>query len=202
MSAELLRKPRNINSVQDDMESFFWMVPYHILRYMNHTQVSDVKSIMEAIFEEQHQENPCAPICGGHGKDSFFLCSWYYLTAGFTVEGNNPIQHLLFTLTGHWADWYTSLRRTQWEVSNAIVNEGRSREDAIKRHPFDSRNLAMRNYDCMIEVFEKVLAMTTWPIDDAALDHLPQKNARKSGDIRTKKCKHLAKRRWGGRGRW
>lgn len=178
MSAAILLTPGKLNTVHDDMESVFWLLLYHILRYMKHDRLRNLKNTMEFIFDEEQPATPDTSARGGNGKRSVLVYQ-EYVGSNFTVEGNKPLTTLINDLLAYWGEWYQDLTANSTKVIVTMRVKLISKEEAAKLHPFDPQNLAMYTYDISLKAFEKALAMTDWPTDDKAVDHLPKKRARK-----------------------
>jgi len=67
MSVLLLDRPDKLQDLQDDLESFFYVVLYHALRYMRHNKVNKVNAIIEKVFDD-YVEDDDGQITGGDGK--------------------------------------------------------------------------------------------------------------------------------------
>jgi len=52
MSSMLLKNLSDLQSIQDDLETLFWLVLYNSLLYHSHNLASDVAEIVQAAFDE------------------------------------------------------------------------------------------------------------------------------------------------------
>ncbi|KAF9554508.1 hypothetical protein CPC08DRAFT_602894, partial [Agrocybe pediades] len=69
MSASLLLRPKKIHTLQDDIESFFWVPAYMILCFLKHNWTSQAKLIMESVYDErQSNVRTDGIVLGGTGK--------------------------------------------------------------------------------------------------------------------------------------
>lgn len=69
MSAFLLENPEKIHRLQDDVESFFWVLLYHASRYLkNSIPVEKLDSMMKRIFDQVDPSFPGREDTGGMGK--------------------------------------------------------------------------------------------------------------------------------------
>jgi len=64
MSILLLEMPNKLQDLQDDLESFIYVVLYHVLWYMIHNKVDNVSPIIERVFNDYTN----GTIQGGAGK--------------------------------------------------------------------------------------------------------------------------------------
>ncbi|KAJ8519091.1 hypothetical protein ONZ45_g3920 [Pleurotus djamor] len=58
MSINLSSQPDKLQSVYDDIESFFWVIVYFAIRYTSHNHSTDVRSMMNKLFEECRIDGP------------------------------------------------------------------------------------------------------------------------------------------------
>ncbi|KAF8967491.1 hypothetical protein BDZ97DRAFT_1803556 [Flammula alnicola] len=84
MSINILRRADSVHTLQDDLESFFYVVLYFTLRYLKHTKTAVVSEILKRIFD-QHLEYENSSATGGDGKCALiafkrhrkrFRCDW------------------------------------------------------------------------------------------------------------------------------
>jgi len=67
MSILFLEMPDKLQDLQDDLESFVYVVLYHVLRYMNHNKADNVRVIIQRVFDD-YFINANGTIQGGAGK--------------------------------------------------------------------------------------------------------------------------------------
>ncbi|KAJ3512352.1 hypothetical protein NLJ89_g3568 [Agrocybe chaxingu] len=90
MSALLLRLPRKLHTVQDDLESFFYVILYHALQYLHHNKTEeDVERIILRIFDQCTYEPYPGQYIGGDGKQSMILTRT--TLEKFIVTSNAPL---------------------------------------------------------------------------------------------------------------
>ncbi|KDQ28303.1 hypothetical protein PLEOSDRAFT_1009535, partial [Pleurotus ostreatus PC15] len=68
MSIGLLLNPHKQHTTRDDLESFFWVVLYYGLRYVPHTLVKRVQSVMAEIFDYHNFSHLDQKARGGYAK--------------------------------------------------------------------------------------------------------------------------------------
>lgn len=184
MSVALLESPDNVNTLQDDLESFIWLILYHVLRYMKHNRTDVLKDVIASIFDEIHIKSDQPP-WGGWGKSTVLTPLRGPLKLTFAVDGNSPltlwIDDMLDTLE-QWDRLITAHKRC---IILAGGSANPSRDEAMKRLPFDDSTALLRNHDNMISTFEAVIYMDTWPKSDPALDAFlpPVKRKRDMDDV-------------------
>ncbi|KAG6842702.1 hypothetical protein H0H87_010959, partial [Tephrocybe sp. NHM501043] len=71
MSSFLLKGTHTVHTIQDDMESFVYVVLYHALRYLGHNASSPVPVILAKIFDSEELDNE-GIARGGHNKKVLF----------------------------------------------------------------------------------------------------------------------------------
>ncbi|KAG6851232.1 hypothetical protein H0H87_001364, partial [Tephrocybe sp. NHM501043] len=72
MSSFLLKGTHTIHTIQDDMESFVYVVLYHALRYLEHNGNWNVPDVLDYIFDYEQPDND-GIARGGHNKQLLFL---------------------------------------------------------------------------------------------------------------------------------
>ncbi|KAG6810142.1 hypothetical protein H0H92_013135 [Tricholoma furcatifolium] len=157
MSCLLLRREALVHSIQDDMESFYYVMLYYGLRFLSHNyKKMEVRQLLHEIFDqEKHGANGKA--YGGDGKA--------LLLVGLTFEGldfkftTEPFDHWWDGTHKAVSEWFAHCRQ---KSSNANTNA----------EPLDPSQLGLRNHDAIVKVFQSVLGMT-WPKDEHKVDAAP-----------------------------
>jgi len=67
MSILFLEMPDKLQDLQDDLESFVYVVLYQVLHYMNHNKADNVCVIIQRVFND-YFINANGTIQGGAGK--------------------------------------------------------------------------------------------------------------------------------------
>jgi len=185
MSYRLLRDPSAYHELQDDLESFCYVVLYLALRYLPHNKVPALPVIMKKVFEE-HSTTPTG-VDGGDGKYSMFS-NRKHIGVDLEFTDNKPITSWIDVALRVVGDWYLYLYQSMiYVVPGTALME-------LKHRPF-------RDHKALDQIFQTALAAKTWPKDDKAIDHLPPNgknsyNKRKregvdGGSVKTKKSKSL-----------
>ncbi|KAG6823643.1 hypothetical protein H0H87_000609, partial [Tephrocybe sp. NHM501043] len=91
MSSHLLLGTHTIHTIQDDMESFVYVVLYHGLRYLEHNSTWNVPDILNYIFDYERPDKDGMPR-GGHHKANLFTDP--YITLGYAFKFySGPLNH-------------------------------------------------------------------------------------------------------------
>lgn len=161
MSIKLLTDPTDLHELQDDLESFCYVVIYLSLRYLPHNKVSVLPAIMKHVFE--HHYNVPTGVFGGNGKDNM-VQSRGYIGEDLEFTNNKPLTAWIDSALTIIEDWYTSMRRWRRMKQSGSTAAG-DLELKLKDQPMHDHNALDRN-------FQAALA-ETWPQNDKAMDHLP-----------------------------
>ncbi|KAG6812402.1 hypothetical protein H0H92_003083 [Tricholoma furcatifolium] len=154
MSCLLLRrKAPLVHSIQDDIESFYYVMLYCGLRFLSHNYQRDVRQFLHKIFD-QEEFGADGKVYGGDGKA--------LLLVGLTFEGldfkftTEPFHYWWDGTRKAVSEWFAYCRQ---KSSNANANA----------EPLDPSQLGLRNHDAIVKVFQSVLGMT-WPKDEHKVD--------------------------------
>jgi hypothetical protein len=156
MSIKLLKDPTDFHELQDDLESFCYVVIYLALRYLPHNKVSMLPVIMKHVFE--HHYNVSTGVYGGNGKESM-VNSRGYIGEDLDFTDNEPLTSWIDMALRFVADWYAYLNQSVQYFSPEISR-------------LELRNRPLRDHKSLDETFETAL-LKTWPQNDKAVDHLP-----------------------------
>ncbi|KIM35933.1 hypothetical protein M413DRAFT_32162 [Hebeloma cylindrosporum] len=156
MSIKLLKDPTDLHELQDDLESFCYVVIYLALRYLPHNKVSVLPAIMANVFE--HHYNVPNGVLGGNGKDSMVLTRGY-IGKDLNYTNNEPLTSWVDAALRLFRDWYLYF-------DGANIADGPLRLVALKDQP-------LRDHEAFGQIFQAALAKT-WPKNDKAKDHLPK----------------------------
>jgi hypothetical protein len=154
--------PTKQHSVQDDMESFIILVLYHGLRYMKHNAF-ELRWIMSKVFDDSHV-GPDGYTRGGDGKRALFMAG-AYLDKNFEFTENKPMTYWInyaIDAVGEWLQYkIPTPKRGLQQKKNAPA-------------PLEFDQLELRDYQQLMDCWEKVLTMSGWPSDDEAFDQCPK----------------------------
>ena len=151
MSIALLVYPDKRHDNQDDLKSFFFIILYFTLRFMNHSQLYDISRIMASLFDQCILCADGTPT-GGEAKSS--LCTSkrnLYIPLDFRVIDNDPLTKLVLKVVSAWF----------------ILHNG-------WRQVIES-SLALYNHINFSQLFDNFLKSDVWPTDDKAVDNLLSK---------------------------
>ncbi|KAJ8519090.1 hypothetical protein ONZ45_g3926 [Pleurotus djamor] len=183
MSVELSAQPDKCHSVQDDIESFFWVVFYHAIRYAAH-DYPDVRSVISKVFDECYFH--ASKVVGGTAKHMLitkgtvdsrrvnFSCDAlddfiYDSRALLAEEEVNKIQ----------AQRQTRVRRAATkEEKKKASGKRRSKKDSHNSDeegngqpgPSSTQPTISDSHADYVALFKRALKCD-WPEDDAAVDY-------------------------------
>jgi len=176
MSIDVLRNIGKLHTVQDDLESFFWVVLYGIVRYMETTKKYHLEDAMHTVFD--YYNTIGNTVKGGHTKADFLqTCDPF--GENFHVVANPSLTWFIRSFRSMVLDYSTYLssissRAVKLGLMDATLTPEAARERAIKESNTD--NLQLKNHDSIEELF-KVIDTGTWPATDPSTDRLEQKSA-------------------------
>ncbi|KAG6825497.1 hypothetical protein H0H87_009403 [Tephrocybe sp. NHM501043] len=167
MSSHLLQGTHTIHTIQDDMESFIYVVLYHGLRYLedNGHWHSSVPAILDNIFDSEHL-GPDGIMRGGQTKLFLFLHPQTVLGHRFQFH-SEP-----FDIWWNWVhpavkQWHDHLdlelsakvkrKRTVTHPSAALVH--------LKPLPSSPSQLALNTHEHMDVIFKEQLD-SSWPVPE------------------------------------
>ncbi|KAG5650429.1 hypothetical protein H0H81_012290 [Sphagnurus paluster] len=158
MSSLLLMNKGKVHTIQDDMESFFYVMLYHCIRYLPHKMTSRVELILRHIFDYILTDT-VGLNHGGHLKQLLILnLGRTPPFDGFEITNNQPLNGWIssaFDIFGEWLSAVLPKRRPDLE-------------------PDSLRGLKLFDHNYMAELFKVALARadSEWPKDDKAVDYL------------------------------
>ncbi|KAJ8475424.1 hypothetical protein ONZ45_g15614 [Pleurotus djamor] len=182
MSVQLSKQPSKVHTVQDDIESFFWVVVYHAIRYSLHDQ-ADVSTLIRKLFDECFMDGPQAT--GGTQKSMLINES--------NLDGRRlnfecvPLTSFVFKFRTHLEDLAREHTRKLREEEAKAISE-RERKNSSKP-PKNVSGRSLRNdagpsessssstnvidkkaHSTVSKLFKDALA-STWPKSDKAVDY-------------------------------
>lgn len=171
MSVNLLGRLDKKNALQDDIESFFWVLLYATIRYLS-TSISEsgesVPLILKLIFDVALNNGKAT--LGGSVKKEVVMES-KYLGEEFSVTDNIPltllIEDILFIMRPYFEYWQRlhmevkSLARRK-EITLAAARELYLAPETLDRFEFS-------RHESMIALTHKALAQK-WPTKEPAED--------------------------------
>jgi hypothetical protein len=158
MSIKLLTDPTDLHELQDDLESFCYVVIYLALRYLPHNKVSALPTIMTNVFE--HHYNASTGVFGGTGKECM-VNSRRYIGKDLDFTDNEPLTSWIDVALRFVADWYAYSNQSIQYISAEIPH-------------LEYSNRPLRDHKALDQTFQIALKKT-WPQNDKAIDHHPPK---------------------------
>ncbi|KAA1467096.1 hypothetical protein DENSPDRAFT_227079 [Dentipellis sp. KUC8613] len=153
MSIAILRKKpkKTIHEHCDDVESIFWLLVFHVLRYQPSVagEIDDLEEQLQDIFDSSTLGKD-GRVYGGKGKINF---------AGLTSLPEEDLQGALHTALGCLLQELRDIFFTAYTTAAVVSKEE-------KKAARDS----LRSIDAIRDIFQKWLAEGSWPENDAAVD--------------------------------
>jgi hypothetical protein len=162
MSTELLEKPTKMQNISDDLESAFWVLLYHALRFVKHNQTSaniDMGFLFD--FGLRKEVGGKMRSVGGQGK------------------------RVMLTGPGDWADLEFESSPLTWLFKElhklfeqALLYRTLTNQLGANA-PFKDADEKLQDAKWVIQMFEEALESDGWPEDDEVPDQLPPSPERK-----------------------
>ena len=171
MSIKLLKNPTDLHELQDDLESFCYVVLYLVLRYLPHNKVSVLPAVMTTVFEEHY--NLPTGARGGNGKFAM-IHGQGDIGPDLEFTNNEPLTTWIQIALIVIKDWYYYLEhlgqssRQQYMLPGTSIN-AMSHDSGLKL-----KDRPMRDHHDLDQNFQAALEKT-WPQNDKAVDHFPPK---------------------------
>jgi len=160
-----------MHTLQDDLESIFWVVLYVIMRYMGYKVELEhrLQDIVNIFFQHTTRNGESH---GGAGKRDFM---GYHLSK-FVIPDNVPLTDLLSNFRRMIQHFHHFMERMNHEFGLIMFdNENVNIPDGIRAASMklndDFQRLEIRNYDAIETLFTNALSHKKWPKDDKAFDH-------------------------------
>jgi hypothetical protein len=204
MSVFLLEKPDKVQDLQDDMESFFYVVLYHVVRYMNHNKLSEVTNIIEKVFDD-YTEHADGQLTGGSGK-SGMITRRLHIEKDFEVSSNRPLNSWLQFMLNSLKEWLSHIesldKSCHWaeeedDEDGEIVSPNKNENDSIGVGPNSkaaschqraasplaaSEHLKLHNHRLIEAKWRALLNKGRWPANDGPVDHLSDVSLKRTHD--------------------
>ncbi|KIM35915.1 hypothetical protein M413DRAFT_449535 [Hebeloma cylindrosporum] len=188
MSIKLLKDPTDLHVLQDDLESFCYLVLYVALRYLPHSKVSTLADIVKNVFENHY--DLAERVCGGLGKSSMvYDRNFIGRKLGFT--DNQPLTNWIEVALNVIKDWYRYLNDLERQK---FARPGPS----FNAITLKLEDRPMRDHSYLDQQFRSALEQE-WPENDEAVDRLPKRKPKRTLEreeadaeeesVRTKKFK-------------
>ncbi|KAG5649302.1 hypothetical protein H0H81_004755, partial [Sphagnurus paluster] len=170
MSCLLLMDHHSVHTVQDDMESFVYVILYVGLRYLEHNKSKDTLHIMSEIFDHEkvNTEGKCT---GGENKKAM-IRAFAKLEDDFQFACE-PLDNWFRIVLEMLREWVEYVAPPKPVVSERSFTYRKTTAEPKPRPPIES--LALYDHKEMANLFASALdPSTVWPLDDAAKDCLPE----------------------------
>jgi len=157
MACLILQDRQKPHTIQDDIESFVYVVLYHSIRYLSHNKSEDLELILDEFFDDKKFNRGGLRVGGGHKLTWFRLRGDVYPFDGFEVTNHAPLN-----------DWITGSFDVVGEWLEVV---GRSRRlapspDAVLR------TLQLYSHQPIADLFARCLSHQGWPTNDKAVDRM------------------------------
>ncbi|KAG5640110.1 hypothetical protein DXG03_001186 [Asterophora parasitica] len=155
------RNSQKVHTIQDDMESFLYVVFYYCLRYFPHNKGTSTLYIMKNVFHDHSN-------FGGEGKQCLIFCLSYICDDfWFTTE---PLQRWFAFALNAFKQW---LEFADPKIP-LLARRGSTSLTAYKDTSNPPDHFDLKDHNFMEALFKTVLESTDWPdSDDAPKDSLP-----------------------------
>lgn len=195
MSAPILMNPGKQPVLQDDIESFVWVILFHVLQYTKHSiPLDNIQDIMFQVFDRFECVN--GVYSGGRPKEHLCSMPFSFLGHGFKVIGNAPLTDLIFGLLSALAEWHRYVREQRVIHKDASATDDAEPSDAgqpkgFRINPEDlqlsnlnhvcrppqptlpgSQTLQLHGHTGVHVLFIKALTSNNWPDSDSAVNNL------------------------------
>lgn len=154
--------PGKQHILQDDLESFVYVVLYHVLRYCNHSSLENLADTMIKIFDD-YTVNAAGVYTGGLAKGTLFSNHQYVLGRRFNFF-DNP----------HLNSWFKYCIRAvgEWHRhAMAVMEDLVETTDALPLG--DISQLLLKDHATLGQKWDELLQLPGWPENDKAVDQLP-----------------------------
>ncbi|KAG5634110.1 hypothetical protein H0H81_003369 [Sphagnurus paluster] len=184
MSCLLLMDHHPVHTIQDDMESFVYVVLYHGLRYLSHNKPKKTLSIMRDIFDYEEYDVDGERTGGSHKKA--MIRSFAILEEDFHLD-SKPLDQWLRKMFKMLREWIEFVTPTVEEV-DIFGDDDKSDKPSVPT-PTLSPHLSKTSVDLsdhtkMAEIFAKALDRGIWPENDAAVDSFPYLKAQERSSVK------------------
>ncbi|TFY69239.1 hypothetical protein EVG20_g3229 [Dentipellis fragilis] len=156
MSIAILRKRpmKTVHEHSDDLESIFWLLVYHVLRYQPSIakEVNHLEDKLQAIFDSSFKAKD-GQVCGGEGKETF-LGMFKITSEELKSALHSQLAGLLLDLVHAFYVVYLP------PCVITIISEERWKE----------AHVSLSDMNAIRDIFRRRLAEGVWPENDGAID--------------------------------
>jgi len=156
MSSALLRLSTKLHNLQDDLESFFYLVLYLSLSKLPFTTkvARSKRAIIDGVFAQCTFDDVLGTYIGGSEKYMLIRNLPNSCIAGLVFDDNKPLTDFLMSTIDALEEYYDHSRAVEKAIANKTKTE-RLKED------FETLNL--RDHTYLQHLFDKALGEVGWP---------------------------------------
>ena len=153
------------HEVSDDLESFFWVLMYEVVRYRN-DKAKDFAEAMQFVFDTHTAPDKAGVVRGGDGK---LNCVGGYKFSRKVIRGlvKTPCRKILEEMRSLFREIYCDITEGNASDTGSGTDEDEDRE--LEQRVKDARE-KLRSSEVFLEIIERHLG-SDWDIDnDGSLD--------------------------------
>ncbi|KAJ3504749.1 hypothetical protein NLJ89_g7775 [Agrocybe chaxingu] len=163
LSAGLLQDPHKRLTLQDEIESFFYVLFYYAIKFLPHNlSAKEVEMILEKVFEKFWYDFVLRELTGGDDKHSMIIRRAYVRELRFV--GNEPLSEFIRQCLKYLAEyyrWQESVGEYDWSCERTRMTGVDYLSDTPVPGPLEKLKLA--THECLRALFESTLAREDWP---------------------------------------
>jgi len=182
--ARLLDPWSRPHEVSDDLESFFWVLMYEVVRYRNVTTM-DLGELMRQVFDDHSEPDAAGIVRGGDGKLNCVVAGTKISSLLILSLVKTPCHMILEEMRSLFGDLYRHI-----ESGNVFSHLRTNIEEARKLDPrVQDALVKLKTPDVFLAIMEKYLT-SEWDIDDDGSIDLtePQQDPAASRNRRKRKA--------------
>jgi hypothetical protein len=158
ISVLLLKQPTKPHTIQDDIESFIYIILYQGLSHLKHNKTEQLGVIMDQVFDFNWKLGDT--YTGGEGKNAMFRAGGY-IDFDFEFTDNAPMTDWLQHAINSGGDWLTWVAR---KMPKALVAASSSTPSFPIAAPLpNNTGLAFETHDAFVEKWKELLDRSDWP---------------------------------------
>ena len=146
------------HEVSDDLESFFWVLVYEIVRYRA-KKAKSVEDHIHKIFDQHFGADEAGMVKGGDGK-LFFFGGVLFSTSFFEVTVETPCCAIIEEMRSLLSDLYLHMEAGDHPVSRSNIEKKRRTDPRV-----DRAHAKLQTSDAFLAIMKKHLG-SEWHIDD------------------------------------
>lgn len=173
----VLRTPDKKQTVEDDLESFFWVLLYVTLRYLQTSIVeSSVASVMHNVFDSTVITG--RQVTGGATKEQL-VQHRTHIGESFSVRNNNPLTVLIDDILRILKNYHRFWTYFSDDVETLASDKGISLESAEQIHREKAKNLKLSSHTAMVSLGQTALAKD-WSSNDRVSDRCTKRSSKRT----------------------